>query len=1186
MHRIGQITASVKVNDLALGYELNHLLADLLDSDLDGELSALLDEYSTNSLIKLFEQVSIKIEIDEQENHRLRIKEEILRQLREILMKDVYDFENHLSSDRKGEFNIANPNISGSGKVISEVSLLKQYLTRFFQSGSSLELARFRSDELRRQIQQLIDTPSFEFIEYINTLVRQDERATLRIANFFTTHEIEAFLVEIAGRYSFSIVTINQLKDMLLNLTGTDDELGKKLILLSIMAYLKETSEKQLDSEIKHVRKRILSFQISSDTKKSDLIGADKQAGFKSTILQELILFEAYDFSAKVLQNTGKQLKILKEHFPQRDYNLKTDDFPIIQGIIESRQTQPTVQRSAWSYDIRHYLFSSFEFIVQHGTFPFWLRDDESQKLFLQLLRNILDSDVSSFKEKVKNLLLGIHDPMKIYSNIVSGFPSEVRTSLVNTLSENLPDTLQLFRHYYLNFKKRIIEERHVFSAAVKHFFEKDFSEFKMPIIDFMLAGFLEKKTFRTIKEIFSVFLIIHTEEPDGLTGPMEDMNYLFGQDFKVPDGENEIKSIMDQGRVKSKNVPDNDLIDSTPERITKGQNLNFELKIFEDFTENIQEQKAETYMEEYIQWMVDVASIDDYKLPDDIRLFVLNSGMQEMEKRKLAMAEFLHLIFTQDSWLISNKEFLKTAETFYREITSILGDIKDDIGYLKTLQAKIDQHPSDFKEFFVRANNYLGTSLSGFALWKDYIKQAKPSLLFSEDSVNDIRSFLALVSHLDQSDLLSFVSILDHEARGMYARIFMPDAHRPLSFPDKNKLPDQIIFDQIVHSSAGLHFSIDDETIQKAKQFFTKIFRLHRDLKYLRELEGITKDTQPRVVILNILEERQVADKSLKEIAETSGETTHLFDEALFVQLRSKYGELIAKIGPTELVKRLDTHLSTGELLKLSDTFISVSDIEFNLKRYVIYVGEKYGVPLHYVALALLDKLLNLGSSQFIFPQYKEVLYMMSFHLYDLALKLINAPKFISKDKEEEKVYNMPAWNLECDENMSIRVTNAGLVICNPFIVLLFQRLGLLTPEKKIKDNESINKAVIVLNYLSYGDIGIKEFNLGLNNVLCNVPRNFYYDFSVELTPEEKELCDSLLENICNQWTALKNTSPDGLRHNFFIREGSLSYDGTSYKLVVAEKAYDILISKVPWTIGTIKFPWMESFLFTDWKY
>lgn len=188
MHRIGQITASVKVNDLALGYELNHLLADLLDSDLDGELSALLDEYSTNSLIKLFEQVSIKIEIAEQENHRLRIKEEILRQLREILMKDVYDFEYHLSSDRKGEFNIANPNISGSGKVISEVSLLKQYLTRFFQSGSSLELARFRSDELRRQIQQLIDTPSFEFIEYINTLVRQDERATLRIANFFSQH--------------------------------------------------------------------------------------------------------------------------------------------------------------------------------------------------------------------------------------------------------------------------------------------------------------------------------------------------------------------------------------------------------------------------------------------------------------------------------------------------------------------------------------------------------------------------------------------------------------------------------------------------------------------------------------------------------------------------------------------------------------------------------------------------------------------------------------------------------------------------------------------------------------------------------------------------------------------------------------------------------------------------------------
>ena len=102
--------------------------------------------------------------------------------------------------------------------------------------------------------------------------------------------------------------------------------------------------------------------------------------------------------------------------------------------------------------------------------------------------------------------------------------------------------------------------------------------------------------------------------------------------------------------------------------------------------------------------------------------------------------------------------------------------------------------------------------------------------------------------------------------------------------------------------------------------------------------------------------------------------------------------------------------------------------------------------------------------------------------------------------------------------------------------------------------------------------------------NFIIILFKNFIYDFSIKLTKKERDTCDSLLENICQQWSALKSTSPDGLRYNFLIRDGSLSFDG-AYKLVVAKKPYDLLLSRIPWTIGTMKLPWMKEFLFTEWE-
>lgn len=1121
MHRIGQINASIRVDDPALGYELNEVLIDLFDSDLDGELEALFNEFSTDNLIKLFEQIHIKIELNENENHYSNIKSEILRQLREILVKNAFNSERFIESTG-GSSPFGDRLDIGAGKVISEESLIQQYLTQFFKTGTSSELARLRHDEFRRITQKLLDEHPFEFLDKISSLIKQEPGASLRIANFFSVTEIESFIIKIARRYSFDISVVNDLKSLLLQLIDIKAELEIKVISLSLMAHLKETTEKQLRLEMKTLKKRMFDFGYDSpETKK----------GFESVILQETLLFQQQSFIGKVLKDSGRDFGILGSQYPQRDHNLKIDQRYTLESVIKSH-TEDGNAGTKWGHDIRHYLFSTFEFIVLNGSFPFWLRDEEVQKIFFQLLRNILDSNATEFKDKIKGFLLRQQDSKEIYSNIISGFSPEIRISLANVLSEGLADTLHLFRHYFLSFKKRIIEEAHPFTTPVKDFFSSDFSTQKISIIDFLISVFLVGKTYRTIKDLFSVFLITQLNvKATDQTASFDDLEYLFGQEFKVPERSNEIEDLIshkpdDKGEVYSSN------------RIIRGMDLVSDLKTFGDFISIASESKVVINVDEYIDWMVDVASIDSYNIPDEIRLFVLHSGMKEAEKHKLAMAEFLHLILSRNNWIFNKEREIEDEKHFSELITAMLREIREDISHLKVFGDSIAKSPALFSDFFKQAEANSGIKLTGIKTLMEYLANAEAFLYSFENSVIAYKTVLA----------------------------------------------------QILYSQQLSPHPFTDESGRDVRALLSKIIRLNIDLRQLVMLsEGKhqeVKDIVRRFEAFNILEERLIVEKGLKENAESREDELKSFDDALLLQLQSKYKELIAKIGPTDLTRRINTELSVGELLKLSDTFISATDIEFNLRRYVIYIGEKYNVPLHYVAMSLLDKLLNLGTSQFMFPQYKEVLYMMGYHLYDLTLKIINAPKFKSEDKEQETVIKMPEWNIEPDESISIRVSNAGLVICNPFIILLFQRLNLLNPEKKFKDNECINKAIIVLNYLSYGDIDIKEFNLGLNNVLCSVPKDFYYDFSVELTDKEKQLCNSLLENICNQWTAIKNTSPDGLRHNFFIREGSLSYDGTSYKLVVAEKVYDILLSKIPWTIGTIKFPWMESFLFTDWKY
>jgi hypothetical protein len=162
------------------------------------------------------------------------------------------------------------------------------------------------------------------------------------------------------------------------------------------------------------------------------------------------------------------------------------------------------------------------------------------------------------------------------------------------------------------------------------------------------------------------------------------------------------------------------------------------------------------------------------------------------------------------------------------------------------------------------------------------------------------------------------------------------------------------------------------------------------------------------------------------------------------------------------------------------------------------------------------------------------------------------------------------------------IYIDNAGLVILHPFLPQFFNALniangdGLSQPER----------ALCLLHFLSTGQTVAPEYELVLPKVLCNIPLTTPVETDVALTIVEREEAEALLAAVIGHWDALKNTGIDGLRGAFLLRSGKIAWrDDGDWLLQVENKGYDILLEQLPWGIGAIKLPWMESMLWVEWS-
>lgn len=180
----------------------------------------------------------------------------------------------------------------------------------------------------------------------------------------------------------------------------------------------------------------------------------------------------------------------------------------------------------------------------------------------------------------------------------------------------------------------------------------------------------------------------------------------------------------------------------------------------------------------------------------------------------------------------------------------------------------------------------------------------------------------------------------------------------------------------------------------------------------------------------------------------------------------------------------------------------------------------------------------------------------------------------------------NIPDTSPTPHEVGSHYMTNAGLVLLNPFFKPLFDKLGLLQG-RAFADARAQQRAMVLMHYLASGQVQVAEYDLLLPKLLCGWPPDHPTDASLTLTPAETAEADALLQAAVSHWGALGNASPAALRDGFLSRPGKLEPTPNGWHLHVETDVKDILLDRLPfgWSIGFVRLPWMTTLLTVTWR-
>jgi Contractile injection system tape measure protein len=170
-----------------------------------------------------------------------------------------------------------------------------------------------------------------------------------------------------------------------------------------------------------------------------------------------------------------------------------------------------------------------------------------------------------------------------------------------------------------------------------------------------------------------------------------------------------------------------------------------------------------------------------------------------------------------------------------------------------------------------------------------------------------------------------------------------------------------------------------------------------------------------------------------------------------------------------------------------------------------------------------------------------------------------------------------------ENTQDAGMYIDNAGLVVVAPFIAPFFHGLGLVAANKFVSA-EATERAIALLRYLVDGREEAPEYVLAFEKILCDVPTDWPLRQEIVLSEHEKNEAEKMLTAAIGHWTALKQCSIAALRETFLQRQGKLQRREDGWLLQPERKTVDILLDRLPWSIGMVKLPWMQKMIWVEW--
>ncbi|BDD01338.1 contractile injection system tape measure protein [Persicobacter psychrovividus] len=165
-----------------------------------------------------------------------------------------------------------------------------------------------------------------------------------------------------------------------------------------------------------------------------------------------------------------------------------------------------------------------------------------------------------------------------------------------------------------------------------------------------------------------------------------------------------------------------------------------------------------------------------------------------------------------------------------------------------------------------------------------------------------------------------------------------------------------------------------------------------------------------------------------------------------------------------------------------------------------------------------------------------------------------------------------------------TVAISNGGLVLLAPFIPRLFKMKGIVEGKEMTNIEQQI-KGIFYLQYLATGQSHADEHELFLNKIMTEFPAGHPLPQEYELSSEERELLDGLLEAAIGQWSQLGKSSLGNFRASFLMREAKIHLvDEQRWEIDIEKKSWDVLLNSLPWNYQVIRFPWMSCPIQVSW--